>query len=203
LSNQTIQVLVVGSLQAKVTTTDVINSFVINHERTIGVLKCSMGSQDRVVWLNNRGGSLWSRIDAELQFALLAIIHGQTLHKESTEARTSSTAERMEDQESLETSAVIGNTANLVKDLIDQLLADCVVTASIIVGGVLLASYHMFGVEQAAVGTGADLIHNIGLEVAVDGAGNIFTLTCTATYVSRSTYDEDYELIHLSRRRKY
>jgi hypothetical protein len=33
-------------------------------------------------------------------------------------------------------------------------------------------------VEQATVGTGADFIDNVGLEVAVDGSGNIFALAC-------------------------
>jgi len=31
--------------------------------------------------------------------------------------------------------------------------------------------------EETAVGTGADLIDDVGLEIAVDGSGNIFALT--------------------------
>lgn len=86
----------------------------------------------------------------------------------------------MEDEETLETRAVIGNTANLVQNLIDQLLANSVVTTSVVVGGILLASDHLLRVEQAAVGTGADFIDDVGLEIAVNGTGNIFALTYSA-----------------------
>jgi hypothetical protein len=34
--------------------------------------------------------------------------------------------------------------------------------------------------EQAAVGTGTDFIDDVGLEIAVDGTGNIFSLTYNA-----------------------
>jgi len=32
-------------------------------------------------------------------------------------------------------------------------------------------------VEEASVGAGADFINDVGLEIAVDGSGNIFALT--------------------------
>jgi hypothetical protein len=180
LSNQAVQILIVGSLQSKVSTANIINRLVVHHERTVRMLKGGMGCKNRVVWLNNGGCGLWSRVDAEFQLALLAIVDGQTLHKESTEARSSSTTKRVEDQETLEPRAVVCNTANLVQNLIDQFLADSVVATSVIVGGILLASDHLLWVEQAAVGTGTDLVHDIGLKIAVNGARNIFALAYDA-----------------------
>jgi len=38
-------------------------------------------------------------------------------------------------------------------------------------------------VEEAAVGTGADLIDDVGLQIAVDGTGDVFALTCTVVLV--------------------
>ena len=84
----------------------------------------------------------------------------------------------MEDKETLKTRAVVGNLTNLVQNLINQLLSDRVVTTSIVVGCILLSRDHLLRVEQSSVGTGADFIDDIGLEIAVDGSGNIFALTC-------------------------
>ena len=84
----------------------------------------------------------------------------------------------MENQETLETSAGIGHAADLIQNLVNHLLADGVVATSVVVRGILLASDHLLGVEERAVSTGADLIDNIGLEIAVNGTGNVAALAC-------------------------
>lgn len=76
----------------------------------------------------------------------------------------------------METSAIVCNAANLVEDLINQFLADGVVTTSVVVGRILLASDHVLRVEETSVGAGADFIDDIGLEIAVDSSRDIFTL---------------------------
>lgn len=86
----------------------------------------------------------------------------------------------MENEKTLETRAVISDMADFVQDLVNQLLANSVVTAGVVVGCVLLAGDHLLRVEQAAVGASADLINDVGLEIAVDGSGDIFALTCIA-----------------------
>jgi hypothetical protein len=177
LSDQSVQVLVVGALETKVSAADIVDSFVVNHEGTVGVLKGSVGGENGVVWLNDGGCGLGSWVNTELELNFLSEIDRQTLHEESTETRASSTSERVEDQETLETRAVIGDLANLIQDLINQFLANSVMSTGIVVGSVLLSSNHLLGMEQAAVGTSADLIDDIGLEIAVDGSGNIFALT--------------------------
>jgi hypothetical protein len=52
------------------------------------------------------------------------------------------------------------------------------VATGVVVRGILLASDHLLGVEERAVGTSADLIDDIGLEIAVDGTGNVAALAC-------------------------
>ena len=69
------------------------------------MLQSSMGCQDRVVRLHNSGGNLGGRIDGELQLRLLSIVHGESLHQQRGESRSSSSSEGMEDQETLESSA--------------------------------------------------------------------------------------------------
>ena len=133
LSDQSVQVLVVGSLDAKVAAADVVDGLVVDHEGAVGVLKGSVGSKDGVVGLDDRGGDLGSRVDTELKLALLAVVNGQALHEESTETRTGTTTERVENEEALETRAVVCNSSDLVKNLVDQLLANGVVTTGVVV----------------------------------------------------------------------
>ena len=66
------------------------------------MLESGVGGQDGVVWLDDRARKLWWGVQNKLEFRLLAIVHGEALQKESTETRTSSTAEGVEDEESLE-----------------------------------------------------------------------------------------------------
>lgn len=178
LSNQTVQVLVVRTLNAKIAAANVVDGLVVDHEAAVGVLQSSVRGQDGVVRLDNRRGDLGRGIHAELELALLAIIHRQTFHQQSSEAGSSTPTEGMENQESLQTRAVIRNASNLVQDLIDQLLPNSVMAASIVVGRVFFAGDHLFRMEKAAVGAGADFVDDIGLEVAVDGAGDVFALAC-------------------------
>ena len=142
------------------------------------MLQGGVGSEDRVVRLDNRGGGLRGRVDAELELALLAVVDREALHEEGAETRASTTAEGVEDEEALETNAVVGDAADLVQDTLDELLADGVVATGVVVGGILLAGDHHLRVEEVAVGAGADLVDDIGLEIAVDGSGDILALTC-------------------------
>ena len=133
LSDQSIQILVVGSFDAKITAADVIDGLIVDHEAAIGMLKSRMGGQDGVVRFNDRGRNLRGGVDTELEFALLAIVYRQTFHEKSTKPGASATAEGVENKKALETGAVVGNTADLVENLINELLANCVVPTSIIV----------------------------------------------------------------------
>jgi len=52
-------------------------------------------------------------------------------HQERTEPGTGSTTERVEDEETLKSGAVIGQTTKLVHDGVDELLPDSVMTTGI------------------------------------------------------------------------
>ncbi|KAL6138787.1 hypothetical protein ACLB2K_064066 [Fragaria x ananassa] len=64
----------------------------------------------------------------------------------------------IEHQEPLEPGAVIGELPDPIQAEIDDLFADGVVATGEVVGGVLLAGDELLGVEELAVGTGADLL---------------------------------------------
>lgn len=131
LGNEPVQVLKVRALNVQAPAADVVDGLVVDHEGAVRLLEGGVGGQDGVVGLNDRGGNLGSRVDGELQLALLAVVDGEALHKESTETGTSTTTKGVEDKETLETRAVVSHAADLVHDLVNQLLADGVVTTSV------------------------------------------------------------------------
>jgi hypothetical protein len=148
LSNQTVKMLVGRTWDIEVSAADIVDGLVIDKEGTVGILNCAVGSKDGVVWFNNGGRDTGSGVDGELQLALLAVVEGETLQKESAETRTSSSTERVEKQETLKARALIGNLADLVDNAVDELLSDRVVTASIVVGGILLSANQELRMEK-------------------------------------------------------
>jgi len=82
LSNKSVQVGVGWSFDVEVTSADVVDGFIVNHESTVGVLKGGVGGQDGVVWLDDGSGDLWGWVDGEFELGFLSIINGETFHKE-------------------------------------------------------------------------------------------------------------------------
>ena len=77
----------------------------------------------------------------------------------------------------LEARAVVGELADAVKHQVDNLLADGVVAASVVVGSVLLARDELLGVVELAVGARAHLVAHSGLEVDEHAAGHVLAGT--------------------------
>ncbi len=53
LSNESVQVGVCWSFNVEITTADIVDSFIVDHESTVGMFKGGMGGQDGVVWLDD------------------------------------------------------------------------------------------------------------------------------------------------------
>jgi len=53
LGNQTVEVGEARGADSQVLLADVVDSLIVDHERTVGVLKGGMGGQDSVVWLDD------------------------------------------------------------------------------------------------------------------------------------------------------
>jgi hypothetical protein len=52
------------------------------------------------------------------------------------------------------------------------------VATGVVVGRILLAGDHVLGVEKGSVGTGADLVDDVGLQIGVDGTRDVLALAC-------------------------
>mmetsp|Transcript_19950 Transcript_19950/g.79552 ORF Transcript_19950/g.79552 Transcript_19950/m.79552 type:complete len:219 (+) Transcript_19950:3177-3833(+) len=132
-----------------------------------------MRREDRVVRLDDGVGDLRRGRDAERELGLAAVVDREALEDERAEARARAAARRVEGEEALEARAVVGELADAVEDEIDDLLADCVMAARVVVRRVLLARDDLLGVIELAVRPRADLVAHRRLEVDVDRARDV------------------------------
>merc|ERR1712241_928071 len=133
-----------------------------------------MGGEDGVVGLHDRSGNLGSGVDGELQLGLLAVVHAETLQQQGGEAGAGASAEGVEDEESLESGALVSEFPDAVQTQVHDLLSDGVVTARVVVSSVFLASDELFRVEELSVGSGPHFVHHSRLQIQEDGARDVF-----------------------------
>jgi len=177
LSDESVKVGVGGSLDVEVAAADVVDGLVVEHDGDVGVLKKGVGGEHGVVGLNDGGGDLRGGVDGEAELGLLAVVDGESLEEEGTETGAGTTTNGVEDEEALETSALIGELADSVEAEVNNLLTNGVVTTGEVVGGILLTGDELLGVEELAVGTSSVLIDDGGLQVEEDATGNVLAGT--------------------------
>jgi len=177
LSNETVEVGVGGALNVEVAAAHVVDGLVVDKELDISVLKESVRAENSVVGLDDSGSNLRRREDGETELGLLAVVDRETFKEKGTETGTSTTTSGVEDEETLETSAVVSKLADAVKGKLDDLLTNGVVTTGVVVSSILLTRDQLLGVEELAVGTSANLIDDGGLEIEVDSTGNVLAST--------------------------
>jgi hypothetical protein len=177
LGDQSVQVGVGGPLNVEVAAADVIDGLVVEHNCDVGVLQEGVSRQDGVVGLNDGGGNLGRRVDGESELRLLSVIDGETLEQERSKSGSGSSSNGVEDDESLESSALVSKFPDPVEAEVDNLLSNGVMSTGEVVGGIFLSGDELFGMEQLSVGSGPDLIDNGGLEIEENGSGNVLSGT--------------------------
>jgi len=148
--------------------------FVVNHKGTIGMFQGCVSCQHRVVRFNDRVGQLRCRIHAELQFRLLPIVGRKVFQQEGTKTRASTATEGVENKESLEASAVIRKTPNLIKDDINLLFSDSIMASRIVARCILLPGDHRLWVEEFTVLARSNFVNDIWFKVDVKRTRNVF-----------------------------
>ena len=137
LSDESVQVGVGWSLDIEVSSADIVNGLIIEHNGDISVLKEGVGGEDGVVWLNNGGGHLWGWVDGESELGLLSVINGESLEEEGSETGSGTSTDGVESKETLETSALISKLSDSVEAEINNLLTNGVVTSGEVVGSII------------------------------------------------------------------
>jgi len=93
LSNKSVQVGVSGSLNIELSSADIVDSFVVEHNSDISVLKEGVSGKDGVVRLNDGSGDLRGWVDGEAELGFLAVIDGESFEEERSETRSSTTTD--------------------------------------------------------------------------------------------------------------
>jgi len=105
--------------------------------------------------------NLWSRIDGESKFCFLSEVDRNSFHQKRRKPGPCSTSERMESEETLKSGALVGHFSQPVGRVLNQVLADGVVTPGVVVGGVFFARDQLFWVEKLSVRSIANFIWNV------------------------------------------
>jgi len=120
---------------------------------------------------------LWGWVDGEAELGLLAVIDGESFQKEGAQTGSGTTTDGVEDQETLETSAVISKLSDSVQAKINDFLSNGVVTSGEVVGGIFLTGDELFRVEELSVGTSSDLINDGRFQVEEDSSWHVLAGT--------------------------
>jgi hypothetical protein len=177
LGNESVQVGVGWSLDVEVSSADIVDGLVIDHDGNIGVLKEGVGGEHGVVWLNNGGGDLWGWVDGETELGFLTVIDGESLEEERSESGSGTSSNSVEDEETLESSALIRELSDSVEAEIDDLLTNGVMSSGEVVGSIFFTGDELLWMEELSVGSGSDLIDNGWLEIEEDGSWDVLTST--------------------------
>ena len=177
MSNESVQVGVGWSLDIEVSSADIVDGLVIKDDSNIGVLKEGVSGEHGVVWLNNGGGNLWGWVDGESELGFLTVIDGKSLEEERSESRSGTSTDGVENEETLETSALIGKLSDSIKAEINNLLTNGVMSSGEVVGSVFLSGNELLWMEELSVGTSSDLIDNSWLEIEEDGSWDVLSGT--------------------------
>ena len=175
LGNESVQVGVGWSLDIEVSSADIIDGLVIKDNGDIGVLEERVSGEDGVVWLNNGGGDLWGWVDGETELGFLTVVDGKSLEEERSETGSGTSTDGVEDEETLETSALIGKLSDSIEAEIDDFLTNGIMSSGEVVGGVFLSGDELLWMEELSVGTGSNLIDNGWLEIEEDGSWDVLT----------------------------
>jgi hypothetical protein len=93
LSDQSVQVGVGWSLDIQVSSADIIDGLIVEHDGNIGVLQQRVGGENGVVWLNDGGGDLGRWVDGESQLGLLSVVDGESLEQQRSQSGSGSSSD--------------------------------------------------------------------------------------------------------------
>ena len=82
---------------------------------------------------------MWGWVDSETELRFLTVINGKSLEKEGSESRSGTSTDGVEDEETLESCALIGKLSDSVKAEIDDFLTNGVMSSGEVVGGIFFS----------------------------------------------------------------
>jgi len=141
------------------------------------MLKKGVSGKHRVVWLNNGCGDLWRWIYGETKLGFLTIVDGKSLEEKRTKSGSSTTTNSVEDEETLETSALISELSNSIKAEIDDFFTNSIVTSGEVVSCILLSRDELLWMEELSVSSGSNFIDDGWLKIKEYSSWNMLSST--------------------------
>ena len=177
LSDESVQVGVGWSFDIELSSADIVDGFVVEHDSDISVFQEGVSGQDGVVWFNDGSGDLWGWVDGEAELGLLAVIDGESFQEEGTQTGSGTTSDGVEDHESLKTGTVISELSDSVQAQVNDFFTNGVVTSGEVVGGIFLSGDELFWVEELSVSTSSDFIDDGWFQVEEDSSWDVLAGT--------------------------
>ncbi|KAI6748574.1 hypothetical protein HG530_015347 [Fusarium avenaceum] len=171
--DEVVEVTVGGVRQLQGSHANVVEGFVVDTERLIGVLDQLVDGESGVIGLNDSVGDLRGRNNGEGGHHSVGELLTDLGNEQRTHTSTSTTTERVGDLEALEAIAALGLTADDIKDLVDELSSLSVMTLRPVVSSTRLAENEVVGSEKLTERTSADGIHGTGLQIDEDGTRDV------------------------------
>jgi hypothetical protein len=101
----------------------------------------------------------------------------------------------VEHNESLETRAIIGKLTDTVKNKVNNLLSNGVVTTGIVIGSVLLSRDQLLWMVDLAVSSSTNLINNSWLKIDENSTWNVLTCSSLGEECVKSIFGNSDALI--------
>jgi len=172
-ADEMVQVAVGGRREFKRSEADVVESFVINAVRLIGVLNQLMDGQCGVVWFDDGVADLWRWHDREGVHDSIGVFLSDFRDEKRSHTGSGTAAETVCKLESLQAIARFGLFSHDIQDGVDELGALGVVTLGPVVTGTTLAEHEVVRSEDLSEWSTSHRVHGAWLEVDEDGARHV------------------------------
>jgi hypothetical protein len=136
-----------------------------------------MGGQHRVVRLYNSGRNLGRGGHRKGELGLASIVNRESLKEERSETGSSTSSGGVEDEETLKAGTVVSQLTDPVKDEVNNLLSNGVVTTGVVVSSILLSTNNLLRVVQLTVRSRPHFVTNGGFKIDVNGTGDVLSST--------------------------
>lgn len=134
-----------------------------------------VGWEHWVVWFNDGGWNLGWWVDGESELGFLTVVDWESFEEERSETWSSTTTDWVEDEETLESCALISELSDSVKAEINDFFTDCVVTSGEVVGGIFFTWDELLRVEELSVSSSSNFIDDSWFQVEEDTSWDVLS----------------------------
>mmetsp|Transcript_43582 Transcript_43582/g.103917 ORF Transcript_43582/g.103917 Transcript_43582/m.103917 type:complete len:322 (-) Transcript_43582:34-999(-) len=171
--DQVVQVAVCWCRQLQRSEADVVERFVVQQERLIGVLYELVKAQDGIVRLHHRVGDLGRRDHREGLHDAVRVLLSHLGDEQSSHASAGAATERVAELEALEAVAAFSLLAHDVEHRVDEFRTLSVVTLGPVVASSCLSEDEVVGTEELTKRPGSDGVHGSWLKIHQDRSRNV------------------------------